>query len=288
MTRNRAWRFFVAAYIWSWVWWVPMALTLRSRDIVDLGEAPWWVFLCFAMGGYGPSLAGLFMASRDRQRGARELLSRLKRWRAPVVVHLVLWLGPSAFLVIAMVARPAEAQLLGDPVWSRLSLVPIALLAAIPFGPLGEELGWRGYALPHLQRRHSALASSLIIGVAWCFWHTPLFWAPAGTTISGEAVTPAAIGLYLAYTCGLSIVYTWIYNSSRGSVLLAVLFHASGNAVLPFVLFPDRDGDAALAIEWWALVPLWATALALIAIYGGGRLARGRRVVARSVVEHDG
>ena len=206
--------------------------------------------------------------------GLKALLSRFKRWRAPSIVHLVIWLGPPAFLGIAMLLRPTTAALLGEPVWSRLQLIPLVVAAAIPFGPLGEELGWRGYALPRLQHQNTALTSSLLIGVAWCFWHTPLFWAPAGTAISGYAVTIPAVARYLANTCGHSIVHTWIFNNSRGSVLLPVAFHTSSNAILPMLLFPARDREASLAIHWLSVIPLWAVALTLIVLYGGARLSK--------------
>lgn len=275
MLRRAALDFFVLAYAWSWLWWVPMVWTLRSRGITQLGDVPPWALLCALFGGYGPTAAALILTGRSQgRRGVKALLSRLKLWRAPANVHLLIWLGPPAFLGLAMLLEPASTALLGEPVWSRLQLIPLAIVAAIPFGPLGEELGWRGYALPRLQHRHSALSSSLLIGVAWCFWHTPLFWAPAGTTISGYAVTVPAVAKYLAYTCGLSILHTWIFNNSRGSVLLPVAFHTSSNAILPMLLFPARDGDAALTIEWLSVIPLWAVALGLIALYGAARLSK--------------
>jgi len=206
----------------------------------------------------------------------KSLLARLKLWRASPWVHLVVWLGPSIFLIAAMLMAPGQRTNLGSPVWSRLQLVPLAFVAALPFGPLGEELGWRGFALPRLQSRRSALTSSLLIGVAWTFWHTPLFWAPAGTTISGSPITVWAIGKYLVMLVGLSILYTWIYNSSRGSVALAVVFHATGNAVFPFLVFPQRSDEAGLFIEELSAVPVWVMALVLVWLVGAARLARGR------------
>ena len=275
MRRRAALHFFLLAYVWSWLWWVPMVWTLRSRGVTELGDVPAWAMLCALVGGYGPTAAALILTGRSQGRpGLKALLSRLKHWRASATVHLVIWLGPPAFLGIAMLLRPASTELLGEPIWCRLELIPLAIVAAIPFGPLGEELGWRGYALPRLQHRHTALSSSLLIGVAWCFWHTPLFWAPAGTTLSGYAVTIPAVAKYLAYTCGLSILHTWIFNNSRGSVLLPVAFHTSSNAILPMLLFPARDHDASLAIEWLAVIPLWAVTLALIAFHGAARLSK--------------
>jgi hypothetical protein len=89
-------------------------------------------------------------------------------------------------------------------------LILPGLLMALPFGPLGEELGWRGYLQPRLMERSSPVATSLVIGTVWTFWHTPLYWAPAGTSISGEPVTVLAVLYYLVQVTGLAFVFTWV------------------------------------------------------------------------------
>lgn len=281
--RSQTPTYFLVAFLWSWACWTPMVLTLRARGIDDVLAAPAWAILAALLGGWGPSLAALVLTGRrEGWAGVRALLRRFKLWRASPWVHLVVWLGPSIFLIAAMLMAPGRAAELGSPVWSRLRLVPLAFVAALPFGPLGEELGWRGYALPRLQRRYSALVSSLLIGVAWTFWHTPLFWAPAGTTISGSPITVWAVGKYMVMLTGLSILYTWVSNNSRGSVALAVVFHATGNAVFPFLLFPQRSDEAALFIEELSAVPVWILAIALIAAFGAAQLGRDDEAHART------
>ncbi len=262
--------FFLFAFLWSWFAWTPMVLTLRSRGIEDITQAPPWALLCALLGGYGPTIAALVMAARQREPGGvRRLLSRLTRWRAPGSVHLLVWFGPSIFLGLAILFAGEATARMGSPVWSRLNLVPLAFVAALPFGPMGEELGWRGFALPRLQDRYGPLVASALIGIAWTFWHTPLFWAPAGTTISGSPVTVWAVGKYLLTLIGLSILYTWAFNRSNGSALLAIVFHATGNAVFPFLLYPNREASAALFVEELAMIPVWV--LAIAAIYSGLR-----------------
>ncbi len=168
--------FFALSYAWSWAWWLPIVITLRSEGITDLTTAPSWMLICALVGGYGPTVAAVVMTVRAGAKGGlKALFSRFTLWRAPATVHIFIWLGPPAFIGIAMLLAADNTALLGDPEWTRLKLIPLAVLAALPFGPLGEELGWRGYALPALQKHHSALVSSLIIGVFWCFWHAPLF-----------------------------------------------------------------------------------------------------------------
>lgn len=269
--------FFALAYVWSWAWWLPVVYTMRS-DVgfaFGTGNMPAWMLPAILMGAYGPTLAAVVMtAYASGVSGVKVLLSQFLRWRASVLVHMIVWLGLPACFGIAMLLAPESTALLGDPQWERLKLIPMVLLSVVAFGPLAEELGWRGYALPQLQQKYSALVSSLLIGVAWCFWHTPLFWAPSGTLISGQTVTLVAVAKYLLFTCGLSIVFTWIFNNSRGSVLLAVVFHAIGNATLPLLLFPQANQNASQTIMWLSMIPLWAFALVLIAIYGGARLSK--------------
>lgn len=92
----------------------------------------------------------------------------------------------------------------------------------------GEEMGWRGYVLPRLQARHSALAASLVVGVIWGLWHLPKF---LGSGTSSEKSLVWFVVAHLA----LAILYTWLYNSTRGSLLLVTLFHASGNTAGMFL-----------------------------------------------------
>ena len=113
-------------------------------------------------------------------------------------------------------------------------------------GPLGEELGWRGFALPRLQGRHTALTSSVVLGLVWGLWHIPLYFVP-GTgqyeiTRSGNGVA-FAIGGAATWTIGLSVLFTWLFNQTRGSLLVVIGFHAAVNLA---ALFPPRSGPQVL------------------------------------------
>src|SRR5262245_14543964 len=128
---------------------------------------------------------------------------------------------------------------LGRIDWANWPMAISAIALALPFGPICEELGWRGYMLPRLQRGLGPLLSRVILGAIWLLWHTPLFWLPGGAAISGPVVTVSAALRRLAYLIGWSILFTWMYNNSRGSALLAILPHASLNAGSALTLFPD-------------------------------------------------
>ncbi len=261
--------FFVFAYLWSWAWWFPVVEELSSVPQYNLNNAPGWLLPFVLIGGYGPSLGACVMSLyTNGLAGLKRLLSRLILWRAPWLLHAAIWFAPSLIIIVSIFITPGGKASLGVLDWTQLQLIPMALLTGLMFGPIAEELGWRGFALPVLQKKYSALTSSLIIGVVWCFWHTPLFWAPVGTLVSGQEVTFIAVGKYLLFATGLSIVFTWIFNSSNGSVLLTIAFHAVVNASFPLLLFPARTTNSALAIQWYSIIPLWLFAILLIAIYG--------------------
>src|SRR3712207_6537622 len=88
---------------------------------------------------------------------------------------------------------------------------------------MGEELGWRGYALPRLLARRSALAASLILGLLWGLWHLPTFY------VLGAPQHGLPISAFLLLTMAYSVLFTWIYLHTRGSVLIATLFHSAIN-----------------------------------------------------------
>ncbi|MCE7995125.1 MAG: CPBP family intramembrane metalloprotease [Roseivirga sp.] len=279
--RNLKWpvfTFFILAYVWSWSWWVPVLYKLHDQGN-NPGNIPGWIVPFVVLGAYGPSIAAISLTIFAKgTTGLKRLLSRFLLWRAPVLVHFITWLGPSVFLIIAILLSPANSALLGKLDWSQAQLIPMVLISGLIFGPLAEELGWRGYALPFLQKKYSALTSSLIIGVAWCFWHTPLFWAPGGTLISGHEVTILAVSKYLLFACGLSVIFTWIFNRSKGSVLLSVVFHTMANASLPFLLFPYANANAVYSISWLMIIPVWIVAISLLFFYGHRNLSKEPRI----------
>ncbi len=126
-------------------------------------------------------------------------------------------------------------------------------------GPVFEEIGWRGFELPRLQRRHGPLVGSLVLGVLWALWHLPLFLIPAWDTPHDG---PLDVVLFVALAVGTAVIFTWVFNNTRGSVLLAILAHGSLNmGVAAYDLFPAvASGFANFAIG------LGVAALAIVAL----------------------
>jgi len=144
---------------------------------------------------------------------------------------------------------------------------------------IGEEVGWRGYALPRLQAGYSAFISSVILGVIWTLWHLPLFFNPA----TGYSITP--FWVFLVFLLPVSILITWVFNSTGGSVLLVMILHAVLNASTSpmWRAIPDystREATTTAVTTHLYLVQaavLWVAVIAVVLVYGPRDLARHPR-----------
>lgn len=192
--------------------------------------SPDWIQL----GALSSSLAAIVLVLIEgRKGGLRELLGRALIWR----VGIRWWLIALFFIVVPSVASLYLYHLLGGPAvdWSGLQplyqVVPMFIFLTIAAG-IGEEFGWRGFLLPRLQSRHNALVSGLIVGVAWATWHIPMFFIKGTSQYEQRldgGLLPAILG-YAVFVIAQSIQFTWLFNNTRGSVLLAAVFHGSSNA----------------------------------------------------------
>ena len=186
------------------------------------------------LGALSSSLAAIVLVLVEgRKGGLRELLSRFLIWR----VGLQWWAVALFFAAIPSVAALYLFSLLGGPPvdWSGLpplyTVLPMFILYTIAAG-IGEEFGWRGFLLPRLQTRHNALVSSLIIGVMWAIWHIPQFFIKGTGQYDMQSqggLLPAILG-YSIFVIVYSIQFTWVFNNTKGSVLLAAVMHGASNA----------------------------------------------------------
>jgi uncharacterized protein len=217
--------FFALAYALSWSWVIPLAV---AHEVVRRGVG-WPTHLPALL---GPAVAAVVVTAWTMGRpGVRDLGARVVRWRVPLRWWLAA-VSPVVFLGLGLIAMAAAGKALpgaGDfGSFSGIPAIGLGWVVLLIFvGALGEETGWRGYALPQLQRRFSPLASSLILAVLWFGWHLPQFlviatyrdFAPAGY-----------VGMFLGLACG-AVVLTWLYNRSGGSILLVAVWHSLYNVV---------------------------------------------------------
>src|SRR5215207_7332907 len=245
--------FFVLAYALTWTLESPLVLL---RDSVTDTQGLVLIILASNV----PSVLGIVLTAIVLGRGAlRKLLGRLLIWRVNPLWYLVVVLGPAALAggVVAL------NTLLGGPALSLgMPLLGVAVFLAFSIFPgsaLGEEIGWRGYALPRLQAGRSALGASLILGVIWGLWHLPLWLTGA------PGRTPILYAAFVVSVIALSVILTWVYNSTGGSLLMVVLLHATfnlpvtlaidelgGRATVPVLLYFGLTVVAAIVVVLWA------------------------------------
>jgi membrane protease YdiL (CAAX protease family) len=145
------------------------------------------------------------------------------------------------------------------------TIIPFAL-ATMLYGPLPEEPGWRGYALDFLQRKWSALASSLVLGIIWAVWHLPLFFMR--NSLLSEVVPLWSPQFWVSMGPGilaLAVVMTWIHNHTQRSILAAILFHFMMNFTLEFLRLP---GDLKIYLFVWLTI----IAIVVTVVYGPATL----------------
>jgi uncharacterized protein len=182
---------------------------------------------------------------------------------------LVVILGPAALAggVVALNAFLGGPALSVDV--SLLSAVILLAFMIFPGSALGEEIGWRGYALPRLQAGRSALNSSLILGVIWGFYHLPLYF-------TGQPFRPLSLfAPFVVSTIALSVILTWVYNSTGGSLLLVVLLHATAN--FPLTLLLEPLGSRAVLPFWLFVGLMVVAAIVVVMVAGPKHLSRKHR-----------
>ena len=218
--------------------------------------------------GYAPAFAAL-LAVRvvPGSGGIRRLLAPAVRWRVHPVWYLIAILGPIGLFLVGDVIR----SLLGlevPPAWLALpSASALAFLAgALIAGSFGEEVGWRGLAQPRLQQRRGALAAAIVVGVLWSLWHLWPVVTPGGFAMTGVS----GVALTFMRLTATSVVYAWLLNSTRGSLLIVMLAHAGHNIAVRVVPLPPgtQQGDPVTALLYVA------AAVLVVLFYGANWLSK--------------
>jgi uncharacterized protein len=255
--------FFVLTYVLTWAIESPLVFL---TDSVTATQGLVLVILASNV----PSAVAIVLTAIVLGRGAlRKLLGRLLIWRVSLFWYLVVFLGPVALtggvvLLNALMGGPALSlgmTLVGATIFLAFSVVPGSAL--------GEEIGWRGYVLPRLQSRMSALSAALLIAPLWGLWHLPLW-------LTGDPVkTPTFFVPFVGGVFALSVITTWVYNSTGGSLLMVVLLHATFN--LPITLTIDDLGTRATVpvLFYWGLMVVAAIVVVIWA--GPEHLSRKRK-----------
>lgn len=208
--------FFVMAIVFTWIAVIPLLLnpTLPVEPFMILGALA------------GPTLSSVIViAATEGRAGLAAFFKRYLQWKVGIFWWFIVLFG------ILLSLNVVASLLIGSSIWNEffrnleliLPTYLIALIVGVILGPLWEEPGWRGFALPRLQEQYGPLVGSIILGLIWAVWHAPGHLG--GWMLSN---VPAL----LVYCIGFSILVTWIYNNTHGSILLMILLHSSSNAAI--------------------------------------------------------
>jgi membrane protease YdiL (CAAX protease family) len=230
---------------------------------------------------FGPSIAGVIitsvLAGKD---GLRDLMRRALKWRVGWKWWCIsLFLSALITLVAAGINTLMGASL--PPltfIRQEWYLLPVFFLITIIGGPLGEEFGWRGFALPRLQKRWNPLIASLILGLIWGLWHIPQFFNPAAVHYELGLVR---LPLYVLAEMGLATIMTWVYNKTGGSMLLGGLIYHNADNFWGVVLITEATMTTALSASsnagvdlqlWTISLVVGLVAAGLITVFTRGKL----------------
>ncbi|GAP18500.1 type II CAAX endopeptidase family protein [Levilinea saccharolytica] len=265
MNDNKSlWWYFGVTFAFSWIFWIPNALAAQGislpSGLSDFLAGP------FNPAAFGPLFAALLLTYL--QQGGKGILQLLQRgidfrfkkvWLAAILFLPLIIFSGSIFAAILVGKRPLDLSVISNPPYALVAFFVILFTA----GPLQEEFGWRGYALPRLQSRFSALTSSIILGFFWWLWHLPAVFIP-GRFMADNLVTFFALLVVITLT---SILFTWLFNHTNGSILATLLMHTSMNWSI-WLAMPSMKMDLLtigfmslfLAIAVFLIVKRWGAA----------------------------
>ncbi|MFW9827493.1 MAG: CPBP family intramembrane glutamic endopeptidase [Candidatus Thorarchaeota archaeon] len=210
----------IIAYITTWLLVLPLVLT--GLGILHVNII--WHFL----GPLGPTVSAIVVIYiTNKKEGLIKLKESIFKWRIGVFWILFSALIMPALLILTILLIliftgnfiDLGSYLINEGINNPLSFLIWIWVGAISYG-IFEEIGWRGYALPKLQEKHSPLLSTIILAVIWAFWHTPMFFYRLNINM--------VFGWFFGLVLG-AIILTFIYNSTGGSTFAAILFHISNN-----------------------------------------------------------
>ena len=229
--------FFILAYALAWIL-IPLVVSVSL------------FFGLLAL--FVPTFAALVVtAITDGKAGVKDLLRRVVLWRVGFRWYVVAIGLP---ILLGLIAMSLNSLLTGETLAIDVQQ-PLTLTVILAILVLGEEIGWRGFALPRLQTHYNSLVASLILGVLWAAWHLP------NALIPGLAHYFYAFPAFLIYVVGMTVLFTWLSNNTQLSVLLAWIFHAAINISGAYLFIGD------ITRQWWLNAAVYmVTALIVIAL----------------------
>ena len=227
-SKKELWGFLIIVFLWMWLLNAPRVMAAYGLFTLP----PLLSTLLGYTAVFGPGVAAFILTfKKSGGQGVNNLWKRgwqtnfPKKWWLPAF-----FLMPAMGLVTILILRLFKQPVAWEYGLPPAMIVPIGLLIWL-LGALPEEFGWRGFALPRLLEEYNSVIASLLLGLAWGLWHLPLHF------ISGTTQYVIPIWEYILQTMLLTLIYTWLFRGTGGSILITGIFHAMGNltgAVLPY------------------------------------------------------
>lgn len=235
--------FFGLTFLLAWTLWIAATSLPGSPALTTLP------------GTFAPGIVAIWLTARAEGRaGVRALLNRVVDWRVEARWYVF---AVSYMVVVKLSAAVTHRAITGA--WPAFGREPwYLLLVAVAFSTpfqAGEEIGWRGYALPRLASRMGLGPASVILGIIWALWHLPFFYI-LQTEMLGHAFLP-----YLLSVIAMSVAIAWLYANTRGSLLPVMLMHAAINNTKDIVPSVAADGSKVVTpMNWITVAVLWVIA----------------------------
>jgi len=241
--------FYTIAFAWTWTFVIVFLILFPIPDVI-VRTTP---------GDLGPTIAALVMAWLIAGRpGVKALLAGVVHWRFHPGWYALAFLGIPLVYVLSIMLVPGAMASFKAPGPVDVLLYPVlfVVLGSIG-GPLTEEPGWRGFALPRLQGRWGPLLGTLVVGLMWSAWHLPNYFRPDWAAVNG-GLSVSGIAIFTLAAVSFSVIISWAYNSTGGSVLIAILIHAAINFSqgLTGDLFPAAKNNEVAPVIAYAIVAL--------------------------------
>jgi membrane protease YdiL (CAAX protease family) len=253
-------------------------------DLANWGIVPiQFPFIVYLFLGWGFIFASVIMTGLTLGKdGVVALLKRYVQWRVGWKWYLAAFLLKPSLIVLAVYINaalvgvpPDFSTVMAHKIFGRAAYLPLFILPffLVDLISNGEEIGWRGYVLPRLQAKYSALTSTLILGVIWGFWHLPRYLSHWNTV---------SFAWFLVHALAYAVILTWLYNNTKGSLLLVAISHASSNTAglfMPMANTVSRENMGAYII--FVLLEV-ITAVMIIIVTGPERFSRTEPVQAQA------
>lgn len=245
--------FFALAFLIGWG--IAILMLVFQQQVEALFGEIGYTNPVFVLVVWSPALAASYLIWRKYgTQGLRRFYKRATMWRMPAAWWLLLVAGIPAIVYTGALISGTAAEFDFSPWYSVFGALALTMVV----GPV-EEFGWRGLALPLLQRRHTPLVSALILGAFWGLWHAPAF-LMSGTKQAGWSFPMFIIGVL-----ALSVIVTPMFNAAGGSILVAALFHFQVNNPV----WPDAQPWDTVVYALVAIAVVWFTRRSMLSRAGG-------------------